>query len=58
MFLYSAFLFFILAPGVLLALPPGGSCMEKAAFHAVVFAIAYQMTHKAVWRMCNGGMMY
>ena len=51
MFLYVAFLFFVLTPGVLLSLPPGGSCTMKAGVHAVVFAIVFCMTRRPVERM-------
>ena len=49
-FLYAALLFFLLTPGVLLALPPGGSLLAKAGVHALVFGLIYCMTHKAVER--------
>jgi hypothetical protein len=47
--LYSALLFFILTPGILLRLPPGGSKITVAITHAIVFAIVYYFMHKAVW---------
>lgn len=53
--LYVFILFFVLTPGVLLSLPPGGSKMMVAVVHALVFAIVYYFTHKAVWRF--GSMM-
>ena len=37
-----AVLFFVLTPGVLLALPPGSSATVQAATHAVVFALVHQ----------------
>jgi len=49
MALFVAALFFVLTPGVLLRLPPGGSLMTVAAVHAVVFAMVYHFTHKMVW---------
>jgi hypothetical protein len=49
MTLYMAVLFFLLTPGVLVRLPPGGSKMAVAATHAVVFALVYHLTHKMVW---------
>lgn len=55
--LYTALLFFVLTPGILLSLPQGGSKMTVAAVHAVVFALVYHFTHKAVWRMTSGMMM-
>jgi hypothetical protein len=38
-FLYAAFLFFLLSPGVLLRIPSKGSVMTAAAVHAVVFGL-------------------
>jgi hypothetical protein len=54
MSLFTAVLFFVLVPGVLVCLPPGGSFMMRAAFHAVVFALIYHLTHKAVYKMLYG----
>lgn len=51
MSLYAAVLFFLLTPGVLLSLPPGGSRTTVALTHAVVFAVVWTLTHKMVWRM-------
>jgi hypothetical protein len=45
----TALLFFVLVPGVLVSLPPKGSKLVVAAFHAVVFAVVYHFTHKLVW---------
>ena len=49
--LYTAILFFILVPGVLLRLPPKGGKFTVAAVHALVFGLIYHFTHKLVWRM-------
>jgi hypothetical protein len=49
MSLFIAVLFFVLTPGVLVRLPPGGSKWLVAATHAVVFALVYHLSHKAVW---------
>lgn len=49
--LYVALLFFALVPGVLVSLPPGGSKLTVAAFHAAVFALVYHFTHKIVLRL-------
>lgn len=38
----TAYLFFLLVPGVLLYLPPGVSVMIAAAVHAIVFYIVNQ----------------
>lgn len=40
--LTTALLFFVLTPGVLLSLPPGGSLYVVAATHAVVFALVHK----------------
>lgn len=48
--IYSAILFFILSPGVLLRLPPNGSKMTVAAVHALVFGIILYFTASTVWR--------
>ena len=50
MFLYLVVLFFVLTPGVLLRLPPGGSAMTVALTHAVVFALVWSFTHRLVGR--------
>ena len=49
--LYMALLFFVLAPGILVTLPPRGKKINVALVHAVVFALVYYLTHKAVYRM-------
>ena len=49
--LYVAILFFVLTPGILLSLPPGGSKMVVALVHAVVFALVFHFTHKHIWRL-------
>ena len=38
-FISSAVLFFLLTPGIILSLPPGGSKITVALTHAVVFGI-------------------
>jgi len=50
MAVFVALLFFVLTPGVLLSLPPGGSKLMVAVTHAVVFGLVYHLTHKAVWK--------
>lgn len=42
--IYSAVLFFILSPGVLLRLPSNGSKFTVAAVHALVFGILLYIT--------------
>jgi hypothetical protein len=49
MFIFTALLFFILSPGVLVSLPPKGSKLVVAGVHAVVFALVFTFTHKLVW---------
>jgi len=40
--LTTALLFFLLTPGVLLSLPPGGGLYTVAAVHSIVFALAHK----------------
>jgi hypothetical protein len=47
--LTTALLFFVLTPGILLSLPPGGSQMVVAATHALVFAVVHVAMHKYVF---------
>lgn len=49
--LYSAILFFVLVPGILLTLPKKGSKFVVAGVHALVFALVFHFTHKLVWRL-------
>ena len=49
MFIFTALLFFVLTPGVLLSLPPKGSKLVVAGVHAVVFALVWTFTHKMVY---------
>jgi hypothetical protein len=48
--IYSAILFFLLSPGVLLRLPPNGSKLTVAGVHAVVFAGVLYFTAGFIWR--------
>lgn len=48
--IYSAILFFVLSPGVLLRLPSNGSKLTVAGVHAVVFAVVLYFTAGFVWR--------
>jgi len=48
--LTTALLFFVLTPGILLSLPPGGSQMVVAATHAIVFAVVHVAMHKYVFK--------
>jgi hypothetical protein len=51
---YSAILFFVLTPAVLIRLPPKGNKFTVAAVHAVVFALIFHFTHKIVWQLSMG----
>lgn len=50
MALYAAALFFVLTPGTVLYLPPGGSRTTVALVHAAVFGVVWLLTHKLVWK--------
>jgi hypothetical protein len=50
MALYAAALFFVLTPGIVLSLPPGGCKRTVALTHAAVFGVVWMLTHKMVWR--------
>lgn len=52
--IYSAILFFILTPAVLVRLPPKGNKYTVAAFHALVFALVFHFTGKMVWQLSSG----
>jgi hypothetical protein len=46
--LYTALLFVVLTPGILLTLPKGGSKLTVAAVHGLVFAVVLYFTAKIV----------
>jgi hypothetical protein len=46
--LYTALLFVVLTPGILLTLPKGGSKLTVAAVHGLVFAVVLYFTAKFV----------
>jgi hypothetical protein len=48
--LVLAALFFVLTPGVLVSLPPGGSPLAVAATHAVVFVLVYVLVVKGLMK--------
>jgi hypothetical protein len=50
MFLYLAVLAFLLSPGVLLRLPPGGSPVSVALTHALVISLVWGLTSPLVFR--------
>ena len=45
---FTALLFFVLSPGILLTIPPKGSKVVVAVVHGLVFALVYHFSHKAV----------
>jgi hypothetical protein len=49
--IYSAILFFVLSPNILLRLPSNGSKLVVAGVHAVVFAAILYFTAGYVWRL-------
>lgn len=48
--IYSAILFFILTPNILVRLPPKSSKFIVAATHAIIFALIFHFTCKIVWK--------
>jgi len=51
MFAYSAVLFFLLTPGILITIPPRGKPFMVAAVHAVVFGIVMSFAHPYLMKM-------
>lgn len=50
--LTTAVLFFLLTPGVLVSLPPGGTKLTVAATHAIVFALVHKyLQHGGIPRL-------
>ena len=56
MTVFTAFLFVLLTPGVLLSLPPGGSKLMVAVTHGLVFALVYHLTYKMALSWSSGMM--
>ena len=54
MFLFSAMLFYILTPGILLTIPKKSSKTVVALVHALVYATVLHFTHKIVWEANEG----
>ena len=52
---FVAVLFFALTPGILVTLPPKSSPVIVALTHALVFAVIYSLTHKAIYRFLYEG---
>ena len=55
LFLFSALLFFLLTPGILLSLPPGGSKIVVAITPAIVFGAVFTLSHRMLMAL-GGGM--
>ena len=53
--LYTALLFVVLTPGILLTLPKGGSKLTVAAVHGLVFAVVLYFTAKIVVDLTTTG---
>ncbi len=53
MLLILAILAFILSPGVLIRLPPGGSDRVVAATHAFVLALVWFLSSKTLWKLTH-----
>jgi hypothetical protein len=51
--IYTALLFFILTPGILLRLPPKGKLITVAIVHAIVFALVFHFTNHFVWKLSS-----
>jgi hypothetical protein len=47
---YTAVLFYLLTPGILLTIPSRSSKMVVAATHALVFALVFKLTHRMAWK--------
>lgn len=53
MFLYTALLFFLLTPGILITLPPKSKKITVAVVHALVFGLVFSLSHKMVMKMTH-----
>jgi len=54
MTLFTAALFLVLTPGILLTIPSKGPLWKQALVHGLVFALVYHFTHKAFYMMVYG----
>ena len=54
MTLFTAALFFVLTPGILLTLPRHGTKYAVALTHGLAFALVYHFTHKAFYMYVYG----
>jgi hypothetical protein len=50
MFIFLVVLAFLLTPGILLSLPPGGSKKVVDLTHAIVLALVYGLAHKMIYK--------
>jgi len=48
--LYCVLLFIVLPPGLIVSIPFKGKSLITVGVHAIIFAIIFHFTHKAVWR--------
>lgn len=48
---FTALLFFVLTPGVILTIPSNGSKIVVAVVHGIVFALVYYLSYKTVWAL-------
>ena len=53
MFFYMALIAYLLSPGVLVTLPPGGGKTAVAVTHAVALSLVWALTHKMVWGLAR-----
>jgi hypothetical protein len=51
---FSAVLFFVLTPGILVTLPKNGSKVTIAAVHALIFAVVFHFSNKLVVHLSEG----
>ena len=50
MFFFMVVLAFLLSPGILVSLPPGGTRKATALTHAIVLSLVWGLTHKFVMK--------
>ena len=55
MTMFTAILFFILTPGVLVSLPPGCDMYTTALFHSIVFALVWMLIKNPLYNALYGG---
>jgi hypothetical protein len=52
--IYSAILFFVLTPNILVRLPRKSGKFVVAATHALIFALVFHFTSKMIWMISMG----